>query len=164
MDSRTHQRKADMTPNQPIPATRVPIETPSPPERPDLFMVVYRYPHSVDSWHGIGPFASMDVADCAVRHFADANAIDVSVFKLPADPKPAHPTPSDWRQACKVVKCAARQWDVLSPDGKHFLCGDPGDEWCEINSETHLKYGIFATEEIARSALSIAPVPPGVGR
>ena len=149
----------------PIEATRIPIDAPRPP-RPDMYAVVW-FNHG--RW--FGEVLKDGTSQAEATQYAmklpeyDYRRTHISLVRIPADPQPVTPpAPSDWRQACKVVKCSPKGWDVISPDEKHFLCGDPGDEWCEINKETHLKYGIFATEEIARSALSIAPVPPGVGQ
>ena len=103
--------------------------------------------------------------DAAFENLKQRIAHHAKERTAPADPQPAHPAPSDWRGACKVVKCAVCRWDVISPCGKFYLCGREDDpKWEQFMSYTSTDKGVYYSESDARDALSIAPVPPGVGQ
>ncbi len=146
----------------PIPAVEVPIESPKPPPRPELHVVVCRYGDTPNDWILHGPITTKQGAQETAKNYMQAGAIDVAIFRLPAEAPAPSATHEDWRAACKVVKCADDLWDVRTPDDKWWYAEGPR-KWQRGYSGQD-EDGIFANESAARRALAAAPKPPEGGQ
>lgn len=124
-------------------------------EAMQIACVCLRYAETPDAYRGTHPLP----LPCRID-------MEKALGLLPADPQPAaHPAPGDWRQACHVEQAKDGYWDVWSHDKEHYVGVNNDDEYVWRRMESpDLGIGIFASEESARAALSIAPVPPGVSQ